>query len=206
MKKKKLSPGQKRVYDKLVAYLKRYGVYPDLSEFADDLEIGYMSLRQHLRAMHDKGHLTFESRGRGKSPFLRLPPAVTGVRVLGNITAGLTSASDQHVEGYLHVPMQTNNFALRVYGHSMADIIQDGDVVLLKPGRPERSGQICAVRVGEGDTTLKYLDWVSKDVWRLRPHNDEFETVEEPLSNLNVDGVYQGLLRGDILWTLYEEA
>ena len=83
-----LTPTQERVYTRLVDHQRRTGRMPDLSEMARSLGIHYVSLRQHLEALQKKGYLQFESRGRGRSPHLSLPPQATGVPVLGEIPAG----------------------------------------------------------------------------------------------------------------------
>ena len=80
----------------------------------------------------------------------------------------------------------------------MADLIQDGDVVLLEQGRHRRSGEICAVRVDDDEVTLKYLDDLGAGRFALRPHNPAYPTVEVAGNRLAVDGVYRGLLRGSV--------
>jgi repressor LexA len=105
----------------------------------------------------------------------------------------------------LPLNVSSHHFALRVSGDSMADLIQDGDVVLFKKGLPVRSGEICAVRLDESDVTLKYLDWLEQDTFRLRPHNSNYPTLDIPTPQVTIEGVYQGLLRGDLLWALYRE-
>ena len=136
-----------------------------------------MSLRQHLQALDAKGQLVFQSRGRGQSPHLELPLRATGVPVVGSIPAGSLQEALQEPEGYLPLKGGESFFALRVSGDSMADLIQDGDVVLFKKGAPVRSGEICAVRVGSSEATLKYLDWLDKKTVALRPHNPLYPTL-----------------------------
>ncbi|MFS8640204.1 MAG: hypothetical protein LOD90_05230 [Symbiobacteriaceae bacterium] len=74
-----LSPTQERVYARLLEHQRRTGRLPELSDLARQLGIHYVSLRQHLEALHKKGYLEFESRGRGRSPYLALPPQATGI-------------------------------------------------------------------------------------------------------------------------------
>lgn len=85
----------------------------------------------------------------------------------------------------------------------MADAIQDGDVVLLKK-RPYRSGEICALRVDRSDATLKYLDLYINhpETVLLRLHNPEYSAVE--VERVVVDGVFSGLLRGDVIGDLMQ--
>jgi len=198
-----LSPTQEKVYLRLRDHVARTGVTPDLADMAREMKIHYVSLKQHLEALADKGWLTFESRGRGRSPVLELPAAATGVPILGSIPAGPLSEAIEHAEAYLPLPgMQLGGFALRVSGNSMADLIQDGDVVLLDKRPTQRSGEICAVRIGEDDVTLKYLDRMDGKFVSLRPHNPDYETMTYPASEIEVEGVYRGLLRGFVVDSL----
>ena len=195
-----LSPAQQRVYERIRDHVSRTGDTPDLADFSRELGVHYVSLKQHLRALADKGYLVFESRGRGRSPHLSLPAGATGIPVLGSIPAGPLSEAVAHAEAYLPLAgLQGRGFALRVHGDSMADLIQDGDVVLFEKRPAGRSGEICAIRVGEEDVTLKYLDRLGGDRYALRPHNPDFPTVEVGGAEVEVEGVYRGLLRGSLL-------
>ena len=192
---------QRKVYSRLLEQ-----PHPaNLTSLARDLGMHYVSLKQHLQALAKKGYLHFESRGTGRAPLLQLPPQATGVPILGSIPAGPLSEAFQESEGYLPLPGLVQHFALRVSGNSMADLIQHGDVVVFKQGLPERSGEICAVRVEQDEVTLKYVDFIEQQRLRLRPHNPDFPSVEVMASALHIEGVYQGLLRGQVLWALYQE-
>jgi SOS-response transcriptional repressor LexA len=39
----------------------------------------------------------------------------------------------------------------------------------------------------------------------LRPHNPEYPTVKVPAKELQIEGVYQGLLRGEVAWALLKD-
>jgi len=202
-----LTPAQRRVFERLVEHGRRTGSTPDLAEFARGLGVHYVSLRQHLEALAVKGYIRFESRGRGRSPVLELPTGATGVPVLGAIPAGPLSTATAHTEGYLPAAIaggRTTTFALRVAGDSMSDLIQDGDVVLLAQGRPQRSGEICAVRVDDDEVTLKYLDDLGHGRFALRAHNPAYPTLEVTGQRIVVDGVYRGLLRGSVAEALLQ--
>ncbi len=202
-----LTPTQERVYSRLVDHQRRVGRLPDLSDLARSLGIHYVSLRQHLEALQKKGYLEFESRGRGRSPHLSLPAQATGVPVLGDIPAGPYDAAVAHAEAYLPLPgVVQASFALRVRGDSMADLIQPGDVVLLSRRQPAREGEICAVRVGEEDVTLKYVHRLPGGRVELRPHNPRYDTLAVPATDVSIDGVYLGLLRGGAADALLEPA
>lgn len=194
-----LSPMQQRVFDELTSHEQKTGYLPELSELARKMGIHYVSLKQHLEALATKQRITFTGRGRGRSPLVEIirnePP---GIPLFGEIPAGPLSHAEAHVEGFVTaMPPMPELFALRVHGYSMADLIQPGDIVLMHHGQPERSGLICAVRLGEDEVTLKYLDTLPDHHYALRPHNPDYDTVEVHASDLHIDGVYRGLLRGD---------
>lgn len=200
-----LSPMQRKVYERLRDHFRRTGAMPDLAEFARALGVHYVSLKQHLEALDRKEFVVFESRGRGRSPHLSLPPVATGVPVLGGIPAGPLSEAIADAEGFLPLSgLQGDAFALRVEGDSMADLIQDGDVVLFSKRQPQRDGEICAVRVEGSDVTLKYLDRLGAGRYALRAHNPAYPTLEVAGEDLVIDGVYRGLLRGELVDVLLE--
>ncbi len=178
-----------------------------LVELATRLGIHYTTLKQHLEALERKGYLTLETRGVGRSPVVRLTSTAEGVPVVGRIAAGPLSEALEHPEGYLRLPGYPEGFGLRVHGNSMADMIQEGDVVLLQK-RPPKSGEICAVRIDQSEATLKYLDRHPNhpETVRLRPHNPEYPTAEVDAERVAVDGVFSALLRGDVIEVLFQGA
>ena len=203
--KAKLPPAQRRVYERLLDHYSRHGELPDLSEFARQLNVHYVSLKQHLQALDRKGFVRFESRGHGRSPLLQLHPAATGIPVLGGIPAGPLSEAAALAEEFLPLPgARQASFALRVEGESMADLIQPDDIVIFEKRQPQRSGEICAVRVDENEVTLKYLDFIKPDLVTLRPHNPEYEPVTVEAGRVNVEGTYLGLMRGSVTSALLE--
>ena len=187
----------------------RTGTLPELTALARSFEITYPTLREHLRALEAKGKLTVKTRGPGRSPVITLHGGSYGVPLFGEIAAGLPVGAYPNPEGHLALRGRPDQFALRVRGDSMADRIEDGDVVLLHRSEPQRSGEICAVRVGEDESTLKYLDWLPGNSrprqYRLRPHNEAFPTLAVPAEELHIDGVFRGLLRGDVVQELLLE-
>lgn len=176
----------------------------NFAALASKFGIHPVTLREYLDAIARKGYLEIKSRGRGQNPSVRL--LYSGVPIVGHIAAGLLSEALEHPEGYLKLAAYPGRFGLRVYGDSMADAVQDGDVVLLKK-RPHKSGDICAVRIDQSDATLKYLDlYVNHpETVLLRPHNPTYPATEVEAARVVVDGVFSGLLRGDVINDLLQE-
>ncbi len=199
-----LTKAQQRVLARLQSQWRARGSQPNLSDVAKALDMHYVSLKQHLAALDTKGYLSFEAKGRGKPPLIRLTQRARGIPLVGEITAGGLIATDEHLEGYLSIPGRPDVFALRVRGDSMSEPIQDGDVVLLRKAEP-RSGDICALR-HEDETTLKYLDLLTGGEARLRPHNPAYPQLKVRLSEIVVAGVLDALLRGSIVDSLFQEA
>ncbi len=202
---------QTQILEALKAAFERTGATPDLSSLARSFGITYPTLREHLKSLEAKGQLVLQSRGPGRAPRLTLLGVNVGVPLFGEIAAGLPVGTYPEPEGHLVLRGKPDHFALRVRGDSMADRIEHGDVVLLHRVEPQRSGEVCAVRVGEDESTLKYLEW-SQPRWgdrperySLRPHNASYPVITVPASELHVDGVMRGLLRGDVVQDLLVE-
>ena len=75
-------------------------------------------------------------------------------------------------------------YALEVKGDSMIDaMINDGDIVVMKPAQDARNGEMVAVRV-DNEYTLKYF-YKEKDRYRLQPANPTMRPIfvkkNEPL-------------------------
>lgn len=205
--KKPLSKKQHQIYRLLIRFHEKSGVLPNLSELSRELSIHYTTLRQHLQALADKGYLRFESRGTGRAPQLALLGTALGIPVLGDIPAGPLSEAIQSCESYLALSGGGGLFALEVRGSSMADLIQDGDLVLLDKNAQPNPGDICALRVDENEVTLKYLHWngPQSKTRILRPHNPQYSPMEVAADRLYVEGVYRGLLRGNIIPSLLKD-
>lgn len=200
-----LPRGQGTVWGILARRLREDGSLPPVHELAREAGVHGTTAREHLRALERRGLVSYASRGVGRPPRLSLTPAgrslagLAGLPVLGSIPAGRLADALQEPVGYLSVPgvVRPGWFGLRVSGDSMADLIVDGDVVVLQGGAEPRPGEICAVRVDDERATLKYLR-ASGPTARLVPHNPAYPTVEVALERVRVDGAFRGLVRGEL--------
>lgn len=109
---------------------------------------------------------------------------VTEIRFLGEVAAGYGLLANEEYE-YLKVPTDwlrgrpaSDYFAMRVKGSSMYPEYRDGDEVLcLSCSTMERSGQTGVIVYGDGEATLKKLEYVYGEDWlKLVPVNPEYET------------------------------
>ncbi len=196
-----LPRGQKAVWNAIKNYVKREGRVPTPIYVANLLGIARPTIGEHLEALERVGLIERRSLGSGRSPDLRL--TLTGqfetgllVPVLGTIPAGPPLEAVEDRVGFLALPNRPGCFALQVEGESMSELILPGDVVLLDSRIEPRSGEVCAVRVGD-DATLKHVDLRGSRA-TLRPHNPAFEPITVPRSKIHVDGVLRSLYRGDL--------
>lgn len=198
-----LPPRRKAIYDALLTAWRTERELPTPAELAAQFAITYPTLQEHLRALAASGFIVFESRGPGRAPRMELIAERTGVPLLGEIAAGIPLGVYPEPEALIQLPGHPGRFALRIQGDSMADRIAHGDIVLLDQGAPTQSGLICAVRLEETETTLKYVDWpsttASPSTLTLRPHNPHYETLHVPTNEVHIDGVFRGLLRGEAI-------
>jgi len=69
-------------------------------------------------------------------------------------------------------------FALKVQGESMIDaMVNDGDIVILKPTQDARNGEMVAVWLSDrNETTLKFF-FKEKDRYRLQPANPTMKPI-----------------------------
>jgi repressor LexA len=94
-------------------------------------------------------------------------------------------------ESLIPFNMQKENlFALEVDGDSMIDaMVNDGDVIIMKPTREARNGEMVAVRIkDQNETTLKHF-YLEGDRVRLQPANPTMDPIYvDSSSDIEVQG------------------
>ncbi|HEY9624391.1 MAG TPA: transcriptional repressor LexA [Crinalium sp.] len=204
-----LTDVQRQLLEWLEEYTFQHGYSPSTQQLRE--AIGWKSVssvRYHLRALRDKGWLTWMTARSRNYQFLN--PKVGFVPLLGTISAhSLTEVfPDQEVKrinlaGFPLFKRMSNYelsqcFALRVMGDSMIGaLIDNGDVVImqrLSDAKRLKNGTIVAARV-EGKTTLKCFYRNGKIV-TLKPANSMYPPTDVDASLVDVQGVYVGLVRG----------
>ncbi|MFO1003617.1 MAG: S24 family peptidase [Planctomycetaceae bacterium] len=118
-------------------------------------------------------------------------------RVLGDIAAGMPIEAVEDIETFeltrLFDPHQ--HFLLRVKGHSMIlDGINDGDLAIIRHGNTANNGDTVVAIVNGGEATLKRFRR-TKDVIVLTPANDQMTATTWPAGQVEIRGVYVGLVR-----------
>ena len=146
---------QLRILDALREAEARDGRLPALRELARRFGIRYPTLREHRGRRRRWGTCGSPRRGPAAPPEATLVVRRRGLPLYGEIAAGPSVGAEPEAEGFLRLPIRDDQFALRVRGGSTADRIAEGDLVPLRRRPPERRDEICAVRLGDGEGTLK---------------------------------------------------
>ncbi len=202
-----LSPVHRRIAQALLSFEKRGepGFVPELVR-----ALGYAaesSLTATLRVMEREGLLAIKGGGaRGRSRMVTLTSkgrfaiGAGGLPVLGSIPAGplaeAVESADEVLEPAELLPWREGDFLLRVRGDSMeGDGILNGDLVLIRPDREARPGEIAAVLIGDDhDTTLKRVFFQGAKAI-LRASNPKYPDFTVPAETVKIAGVFRGLIR-----------
>jgi len=192
---------QKNVLDFIQSEQRGKGITPSTREIQKHFRFASQtSVMQYLAALERKGVLSRHAR---KARALITPVQkvrITDVPIYGQIPAGMSTLSEQTIEGHVSLDARSANvskngrtFALRVRGDSMigAHII-DGDIVILEDRKDVQNGDIVAGLI-DGETTLKrYV--VEHGRPYLKAENPRYPNLT-PVRELKIQGVMVSLVR-----------
>jgi len=194
-KSKGLGERHQRILDFIASYQREHKHPPSIREIGEHCDISFTSVvNYYLDQLEKNGHIERDrkiSRGMrltGNTPLgdmLRVPMA--GVIQAGEpIPIPSTDFNTFTAEDSVEVAMSLmptkekgkDLFALKVQGESMIDaMINDGDIVILKPAQDARNGEMVAVWLSDrNETTLKYY-FKEKDGYRLQPANPTMKPI-----------------------------
>ena len=196
-----LTRRQKNVLDFIQSEQRGKGITPSTREIQKHFRFASQtSVMQYLAALERKGFL---SRHAHKARALITPVQkvrITDVPIYGQIPAGMSTLSEQTIEGHVSLDTRSANvskngriFALRVRGDSMigAHII-DGDIVILEDRKDVQNGDIVAGLI-DGETTLKrYV--VEHGRPYLKAENPRYPDLT-PARELRIQGIMVSLVR-----------
>ena len=182
-------------------YQTRYGRPPSIREIGEKVKISSTSVvNYYLLQLEKMGYLERDNR---VSRRMRLTDKVNQVvqagntlhiPILGPIAAGIplpelqpgvTYTTDSEADAVAIarslLPSKEKGdglYALQVQGDSMIDaLINDGDIVVMKPANEARNGEMVAVWLpNNNEATLKYF-FKEKDRYRLQPANPTMKAI-----------------------------
>jgi repressor LexA len=201
--RKGLTERHQKILDFLNLRLTQQGYPPSIREIGEATGISSTSVvTYYLKQLTEMGLIERDAK---YSRAVRLTSAsstnVLKVPILGPIAAGtpilVPSPGATYIGDELDavdvartlLPQQEKGlepFALRVQGDSMIDaMINDGDIVVMKPAQKANNGDMVAIWLPARDeTTLKYF-YKEKDGYRLQPANPTMKPIyiskDEPL-------------------------
>lgn len=206
-RKKGLSERQKRILQVLEQFQEENGYPPSIREICDLADISSTSVvNYYLDQLQEMNYIERDNRvSRGirlLQPLSDLEGAATRLKqavddllripMVGRIAAGSplpipdSDFNRFDAESMVDVArsMLTTRekveelFALEVQGDSMIDaMINDGDIVIMKPAQEARNGEMVAVWINsDNETTLKYFYRENGQI-RLQPANPAYQPI-----------------------------
>jgi repressor LexA len=223
-KKQGLGERHKKILAVLDYYQSEVGYPPSIREIGKEADISSTSVvNYYLNQLEEMGYI---ERDKKVSRGMRLIKNISGklqetvksledilrIPIVGRIGAGIV---DQNIGGsnfgifgdedridvarsmLSKSDQQEELFALQVEGNSMVDaMVNDGDLVIMKPAQVANNGEMVAVRFTDNeDTTLKYFHREDGHV-RLQPANPLMEPIiiEDP-SQIQIQGTVVMVIR-----------
>lgn len=199
-----LTERQRGVLEFIQSEQREKGITPSTREIQHHFGFASQtSVMQYIATLERKGFLDRHAR---KARALITPVQkvrITDVPIYGQIPAGMSTLTEQTVEGHVSLDTRSVNasrnartFALRVRGDSMIGAhILDGDIVILEDRKDVQSGDIVAALI-DGETTLKRY---------VTEHGRPYLKAENPLypdlvpaRELRIQGVMVSLIRKQV--------
>jgi len=196
-----LTKVQQQLYEWLVDYIRENQHSPSIRQMMKAMGLKSPApIQSRLEHLRSKGYIDWTE---GKARTIRLLHSTErGVPIMGEVFAGEVREPMTDAAEYLDIAgmqLRPGDYALRVNGDSMIEaMIADGDVVIMRP-TPEqdrvKNGTIVAARVEGSGNTLKYFHRRGNKI-TLKPANPNYEPIEAPASDVNIQGILVGVWRG----------
>jgi repressor LexA len=195
-----LTKAQQELYDWLVDYIRHNQHSPSIRQMMRAMGLKSPApIQSRLEHLKNKGYIAWNE---GKARTIRILKSPQGVPICGAIAAGALVEPFTDVMEHLDfatLPLQPQDFALRVRGDSMIEaLIGEGDVVIMRPIRDPQAikdGTIVAARVEGDGTTLKYFHRNGNQVL-LKPANSRYSPIEADANKVEIQGALVAVWRG----------
>ncbi|HLL75410.1 MAG TPA: transcriptional repressor LexA [Pyrinomonadaceae bacterium] len=198
---------QKEIFDYIRRFIDRHGYEPSYAQIARHFGISSKAtIAKHIEALEKRG-LVARKHANGSfalSVNVEDAPAegTCEVPLLGRVAAGQPLDAVNEAGESIAVPRfligrtrPEQVYALRVSGDSMIDEhICDGDIALIENRTEARDGEIVVALVEGARATLKRLYRYGREI-ELRPANSHLSPIRVPAMQVQVQGIFRGLLR-----------
>jgi len=197
---------QKEVLDYITGFLAKHGHEPSYAQIARYFGVrSKATIAKHISALEKRGLIEREHQpGRFRLKVKveeAAADAVCEVTLFGRIAAGapievIEDPETICVPRFLLGRVRPERiYALRVKGDSMIDEhICDGDIALIESRSEARDGEIVVALIDRSHTTLKRLFRFGNEV-ELRPSNPQVDAIRVPASQVEIQGIFRGLMR-----------
>ncbi len=199
---------RERILNFIRDFLAEKGYAPTVRDIVRGCNISTTSVVQHhLDRLEREGYIQRDPQVFRSIRLVESPTPDNMVPLLGTIAAGepipvpsaetwTSEAQDMIKVPSDFLPVRPPVFALKVKGTSMIDaLINDGDVVLMKPAKSANDGEMVAVWLKDRqEVTLKRY-FHDKNKIRLQPANPTMKPFYEPEENVEVQGKVVGVIR-----------
>lgn len=197
---------QKDILDYIVRYSNQRGHVPSYAQIARYFGVkSRATIAKHIAALEKRGLLERRDEDGSFALAVRVDDmpsdALCEVPMLGRIAAG-TPIEVVHDAEMIAVPRfllgrvrPEKIYAVRVKGDSMIDEhICDGDIALIENRTDARDGEIVVAFIDGSHATLKRIYRRGAEV-ELRPANSQLEPIKVPAYQVQIQGIFRGLLR-----------
>ena len=198
-----ISKRQKELFDFIKATIQESGMPPTVSEMARALKVrSKNAVAKLLAALEEREFIKRNGTARGIAVFDEfgndVRPGIRSVPVLGTVPAGGPIVVEEHVEEWVNLPNsllrgRKDVFLLQVKGDSMVGAgILEGDLVIVKPTREVRSGDIAVALLHDEATVKRFVEINGRRY--LKPENPKYQNIY-PNDEWSVQGKVVGVIR-----------
>lgn len=195
---------QKELLEFIKEVIQAKGIPPTISEMARGMRLkSKNAVAKLLKSLEEAGLLRRDGTARGIRVFdehgNEVKAGILSVPILGTVPAGGPIVVEEHVEEWVNLPHslvaghRKDIFLLKVRGDSMerAGILQ-GDLVIVKPMREVKSGDIVVALLHDEATVKRFVEVNRKRY--LKPENPKYENIY-PEDEWTIQGKVVGVIR-----------
>ena len=194
---------QKQLLEFIRSEIVGSGLPPTVSEMAKALKVrSKNAIAKLLTGLEEKAFLKRDGTARGIRVFdgfgNEVQAGLVSVPILGSIPAGGPVMVEEHIEEWVNLPHslvrnRRDVFLLKVKGDSMEGAgILDGDLVIVKPTREVKSGDIVVALLHDEATVKRFME-INKRRY-LKPENPKYQNIY-PEDEWTVQGKVVGVIR-----------
>ena len=197
---------QREILDYIQRFIERHGYEPSYAQIARHFGVSSKAtIAKHIAALEGRGLLSRRSEDGTFNLEVKIADvpsdAICELYLVGSVAAGTPLDAIEEKEPIIIPRFLLGSvrpervYALRVSGDSMIDEhICDGDIALIENRTEARDGEIVVALIEGARATLKRLFRFGTEV-ELRPANSNLDPIRLPATQVQVQGIFRGLLR-----------